>query len=92
MTTLKGSATNKMSAQQGIVKVQKRVLPILTQLNQLEKEGIFRAYSLKEENITKLRETLLLAVHTTVDAIEDEMVKVHDGVPEEKGQEPSFEF
>ena len=92
MTTLKGSATNKMSAEQGIIKVQKRVLPVLSQLNQLEKEGIFRAYSLEEGNITKLRETLITAVNATVDAIEEEMFKVQNGVPEVKGQEPSFEF
>ena len=92
MTTLKGSATNKMSAEQGIVKVQKRVLPVLVQLNRLEHEGIFRAYSLKSENTELLRSTLIFKVNEAVDAIEAEMEKVQNGVPEEKGQEPSFEF
>ena len=90
--TLKGSATNKMSAEQGRLKVQARVLPVLVQLNRLEHEGIFRAYSLDVDNITLLRGTLLLKVNEAVDAIEEEMEKVQNGVPEEKGQEPNFEF
>lgn len=92
MTTLKGSATNKMPAEEGMVKVQKRVKPILVQLNRLEHEGIFRAYALTSENTAKLREALIEAVDIAIDAIEAEMQKVHNGVPEETASEPSFKF
>ncbi len=92
MTTLKGSGSGKLPANKGLVKVQKRVKPILVQLNRLEHEGIFRAYALSEDNIDKLRNTLLEAVNTSVDAIEAEIQKVQNGVSEEVVSEPGFEF